>query len=147
MFSINLLRAEPCVTTSFDMRVKRRSIARLLKVAQQPNSLTSRIAALDTGDFKLRHLTTANANMVQRSDEFSYPGSTLVDSAQCCGRSDGMVLLVAVWICNSGCYGVDIVVGGGGGRWHILRKCQQDQERPLNGSSDPCGMHDGSRRI
>ena len=144
MFNINLLRAEPCVTTSFDMRVKRRSIARLLKVARGANSSTW-IAALDTGDFKLRHLTTANANMVQRSDDFAYPGTKLVDSAQCCGRSDGMVLLVGVWICTSGCYGVDIVVGGG--CWHILRKCQQDQERPLNGSSDPCGMHDGSRRI
>ena len=54
VFSINLPRAELCVTMSFDMRVKRRSIARLLKVAQQPNRLTSRIAALDTGDFKWR---------------------------------------------------------------------------------------------
>ena len=56
VFSINLPRAELCVTMSFDMRVKRRSIAWLLKVAQQPNS-PSRIAALDTGDFKLHHLT------------------------------------------------------------------------------------------
>ena len=64
VFSINLLRAEPCVTTSFDMRVKRRSIARLLKEAREANSSTW-IAALDTGDFKLRHLTTTNANMVQ----------------------------------------------------------------------------------
>ena len=32
-----------------------------------------------------------------------------------------MVLLVAVWICNSGCYGVDGVDGvDGGGCWHIL---------------------------
>ena len=64
MFNINLLRAEPCVTTSFDMRVKRRSIARLLKVAQQPNRPRTRIAALDTGDFKLHHLNKANAEML-----------------------------------------------------------------------------------